>query len=178
LAGSLGVPAIEPEHQVAIDGLGDLGIHDGRTAVDAAMNGRSQFRAQSRRRLRRHQEVRADPAAMNSSKRAKVLMGRRTLNRRELRAEVEAAEARGITNQPERTKAPRDRPAASKRTKPVAGPRMRVVWAVCDIGGRTVATFDYTAKVDAETLVSRLKAQGKGTHFVRSLKQPMEPDSA
>jgi hypothetical protein len=54
---------------------------------------------------------------------------------------------------------------------------MRVVWAVCDVGARTVATFDYTAKSEAEALIARLKAQGKGTHFLRSIKQPMESDS-
>ena len=55
---------------------------------------------------------------------------------------------------------------------------MRVVWAVCDVGGRTVATFDYPNKADAEALVARLKTQGKGTHFVRSLKEPIQPDYA
>jgi hypothetical protein len=55
---------------------------------------------------------------------------------------------------------------------------MRVVWAVCDVGGRTVATFDYTCKADAEELVARLKSQGKGMHFVRSLKEPIPPGYA
>ena len=50
---------------------------------------------------------------------------------------------------------------------------MRVVWAVCDVGGRTVATFDYPCKADAEALVAKLKSQGKGTHFVRSVKEPI-----
>ena len=50
---------------------------------------------------------------------------------------------------------------------------MRVVWAVCDIGGRTVATFDYTDKVAAEARAKELKAKGKGDHFVRSIKEPM-----
>ena len=50
---------------------------------------------------------------------------------------------------------------------------MRVVWAVCDLGGRTVATFDYVQKADAETLIVQLKAKGKGEHFLRSLKEPM-----
>jgi hypothetical protein len=50
---------------------------------------------------------------------------------------------------------------------------MRVVWAVCDIGGRTVATFDYPCKADAEAHAAELKAKGKGAHFVRSLKEPM-----
>ena len=51
---------------------------------------------------------------------------------------------------------------------------MRVVWAVCDIGGRTVATFDYPRKADAEALAAALKAKGKGSHFVRSVKEPMD----
>jgi hypothetical protein len=50
---------------------------------------------------------------------------------------------------------------------------MRVVWAVCDVGGRTVATFDYTDKAAAEARVAELKAKGKGMHFVRSVKEPI-----
>jgi hypothetical protein len=105
-------------------------------------------------------------------------MGRRTLNRRELRAAAEAAEAMGISNEPDPRKSARVKPEPSLRPKPAAAPRMRVVWAVCDVGGRTVATFDYPCKAEAEALVAKLKSQGKGTHFVRSLKQPIQPDYA
>jgi hypothetical protein len=105
-------------------------------------------------------------------------MGRRTLNRRELRAAAEAAEAMGISNESNARKPPRSTTEPKLRPKPAAATRMRVVWAVCDVGGRTVATFDYPCKADAEALVARLKAQGKGTHFVRSLKEPIQPDYA
>ena len=88
----------------------------------------------------------------------------------ELRAEAEAAEALGLNTPAE--KKPRAAPA-ERRPKPEETSRMRVVWAVCDIGGRTVATFDYPAKADAEALAVQLKARGKGAHFVRSIKQPM-----
>jgi hypothetical protein len=54
---------------------------------------------------------------------------------------------------------------------------MRVVWAVCDLGGRPVAKFDYPCRADAESLIARLKTEGKGTHFLRSLKEPILPDS-
>ena len=50
---------------------------------------------------------------------------------------------------------------------------MRVVWAVCDVGGRTVQTFDYSQKAEAEAHVAKLKSQGKGMHFVRSIKEPI-----
>jgi hypothetical protein len=101
-------------------------------------------------------------------------MARRTLNRRELRAEAEAAEALGIKGTDATSRSPsRPRSDSEKRPKPAPTARMRVVWAVCDVGGRTVSTFDYADKADAEALVASLKAQGKGTHFLRSVKEPM-----
>ncbi len=97
-------------------------------------------------------------------------MGRRPLNRMELRAAAEAAEALGLNTPPERKA--RSEPA-ERRPKPAAAARMKVVWAVCDLGGRTVATFEYANKSDAEALASSLKAKGKGEHFLRTLKEPM-----
>ena len=88
----------------------------------------------------------------------------------ELRAEAEAAEALGLNTPPE--KKPRAEPT-ERRPKPSPSARLRVVWAVCDIGGRTVATFDYPNKSDAEAKAAELKARGKGDHFVRSIKEPM-----
>ncbi|HEV3164207.1 MAG TPA: hypothetical protein VGZ22_09255 [Isosphaeraceae bacterium] len=98
-------------------------------------------------------------------------MPRRTINRHELRAAAEAAEALGINTPPERK--PRSEPTA-RRPKPTPAARMRVVWAVCDQGGRTVATFEYPRKDDAEALVAALHAKGKRGHFVRSIKEPMD----
>jgi len=97
-------------------------------------------------------------------------MARRPLNLREMRAQAEAAEALGL-NQPTPRK-PRGEPT-ERRAKPEPTSRMRVVWAVCDIGGRTVQTFDYTDKPLAEARAAELKAKGKGAHFVRSIKEPM-----
>jgi hypothetical protein len=71
------------------------------------------------------------------------------------------------------TATPRSPSAPARRPKPGAGPRMRVVWAVCDLGGRPVATFEYPQKAEAEALIAKLKAQGKGAHFLRSVKEPM-----
>jgi hypothetical protein len=103
-------------------------------------------------------------------------MARRTLNRRELRAAAEAAEAMGLnkTDETGSRRPTRDRSEPPPlRSKPVAGPRLRMVWAVCDIGGRTIATFDYAQKAEAEAHAADLKARGKGTHFLRSVKEPM-----
>jgi len=97
-------------------------------------------------------------------------MARRTLNLRELRAAHEAAEALGLNKPTERK--PRSEPKPS-RPKPEPQARMRVVWAVCDIGGRTIQTFDYADKATAEARAAELKAKGKGMHFVRSVKEMM-----
>ncbi len=92
-----------------------------------------------------------------------------------LRAEVDAAEARGIpvAPAPRRPRAEADAAPALK-PKPAAKGRTRMVWAVCDVGGRTVATFDYASKADAEARAAELKAKGKGLHFLRAIKEPME----
>jgi hypothetical protein len=97
-------------------------------------------------------------------------MARRTVNIRELRAQAEAAERLGLNTPSERK--PRAEPS-ERRPKPEAHQKMRVVWAVRDIGGRTVKTFDYADKADAEALAVDLKARGKGNHFVASEKVPM-----
>ncbi len=97
-------------------------------------------------------------------------MARRTINLRDMRAAYEAAEALGLNTPAE--KKPRAEPKES-RPKPEAKARMRVVWAVCDIGGRTLQTFDYAEKAAAEARAAELKAKGKGMHFVRSIKEMM-----
>lgn len=97
-------------------------------------------------------------------------MARRTLNRFELRAAAEAAEALGLNTPPERK--PRAEPA-ERRPRPEARARLKVVWAVCDVGGRTVATFAYPEKAAAEELAAQLKKKGKGVHFVRPVKEPI-----
>lgn len=98
-------------------------------------------------------------------------MARRTLL--DMRLEYEAAEARGLVPADAKERRPRSAPAERKPAKAEARARMRVVWAVCDMGNRTVATFDYADKAQAEALVAQLKAKGKGNHFVRSEKVPM-----
>jgi hypothetical protein len=106
-------------------------------------------------------------------------MARRTLNRHELRAAVEAAEALEITNRldSQRPANPRAGTEPARRPRPEPSRRMRVIWAVCDLGGRTVATFEYPQKTEAEALIAHLKAQGKGTHFHRSVKEPISSGS-
>ncbi len=92
-----------------------------------------------------------------------------------MRQEYEAAEARGLipADAPERkarSLGPTERATPSRTA---GGTRMKVVWSVCDQGGRTVATFEYADKAAAEALIAQLKAKGKGSHFLRTEKVPM-----
>ena len=98
-------------------------------------------------------------------------MRRRTRTLREAREEAEAAEARGLVGPGPRPARPRDEEPA--RPKPRTQPRMRIVWAVCDVGGRTVATFAYADKAQAEAHMLQLQASGKDQHFLRAIKEPM-----
>ncbi len=92
---------------------------------------------------------------------------------RDMRLEYEAAEARGlIPAEDSSSRRSRSEPR-ERKPQPSNAPRMKVVWAVCDMGGRSVATFDYPQKADAEALAAALKAKGKGNHFVRSEKVPI-----
>ncbi|QDV34192.1 hypothetical protein [Tautonia plasticadhaerens] len=96
---------------------------------------------------------------------------------RDLRAEVEAAEARAKEAAP-RTGTGRPQPPKPEpegRRTPLSQPRMKVVWAVCDIGGRPVATFPYAEKAAAEAHAAQLKAKKKAEFFLRSIKEPIEP---
>lgn len=97
-------------------------------------------------------------------------MARRTVNIREMRAQAEAAERLGLNTPPERK--PRA-DSTERRPKPDPHQKMRVVWAVRDIGGRTIKTFDYPDKAAAEAFALELKAKGKGNHFVATEKVPM-----
>jgi hypothetical protein len=99
-------------------------------------------------------------------------MARRTRSLREMRLEYEAAEACGLipADAPER-KPREDRP--ERRPRAESRPRLKVVWQVCDMGNRVVASFDYPDKAQAEAHAADLKAKGKGNHFVRSEKVPL-----
>lgn len=101
-------------------------------------------------------------------------MARRTRSLREMRQMHEAAEARGLINAEDKPKKPREEPGRERKPKATPQVRLKVVWNVCDLGGRTVATFDYPQKADAEAHAAALKAKGKGNHFVRSEKVPMD----
>ena len=102
-----------------------------------------------------------------------------TVNRKELRAQAEAAEARGKTTKkaaekkakPVKEKAAKEpkKPAAKKpsRRKTVKEARMKAYWGVFNPGMKRLAMFEHADKKAAEK-----KAAELGTnHFIQLIKE-------
>ena len=104
-------------------------------------------------------------------------MARKVVNRKELRAQAEAAEARGKTAKKEKpakekkekaVKEPK-KPAAKKpsRKKTVKEARMKAYWGVFSPAMKRLAMFEYADKKAAEKKASELGA----THFIQLVKE-------
>jgi hypothetical protein len=101
-------------------------------------------------------------------------MARRVVNRKELRAEAEAAEAAGILE----TKAPKAKKAAAPKRKSrskVATPvRLKAFWGVFNQSLKRVATFEYDERKKAEKKAEDLTGDGKSPHFIQLVKEVIE----
>ena len=111
-------------------------------------------------------------------------MAGRTLNRRDLRRQVEAAEQ--IEQPPPQTadapgpheappKKPRKAPAARKPTvrkprAPKAQPRLRARWCIYDGAMKPVALFAFNQRAEADAKLADLLVRAKGVHFLRLFK--------
>jgi hypothetical protein len=99
-------------------------------------------------------------------------MARKILNRKELRAENDAAEAAGEGGKkPKKEKAPAKRKSRSKSAKEV---RLKAFWAVYTQSMKPVAKFDYNERKQADKKAAELSANGKSPHFVQILKEVIE----
>lgn len=97
-------------------------------------------------------------------------MARRTVNRKELRAEAEAADARAESE----TAAPKKkkRKAATKRKSKVAQEvRLKLYWGVFSQNLKRVAVFEFDQKSEAEKRAEELSKGGKSPHFVQKVKE-------
>lgn len=97
-------------------------------------------------------------------------MARRTLDRKALRQQVEAAEA--LQGEAKSQKAPsrarRAKAKVKKETKLVA------LWGVFNQALVEVQTFDYSRRADAEKLAKELSESKKVPHFVQLVKRQVE----
>jgi hypothetical protein len=110
-------------------------------------------------------------------------MARKVVNRKELRAEAEAAEAlektgegaaaeEGKGKKAAKPKAEKKPPAKRKsRAKSQEPDRLRLFWGVFNQSLKRVALFDFTQEKAARAKATELSASGKSPHFVQKVKE-------
>jgi hypothetical protein len=99
-------------------------------------------------------------------------MARKTLNRKELRAEAEAAEKAGVAK-----KTPAKKKSATPRTKAakaVADVRMKLFWGVFNQSLKRVALYEFSEREEADKKAEELSKSGKSPHFVQKVKEAIE----
>jgi hypothetical protein len=104
-------------------------------------------------------------------------MARKVLNRKELRAEAEAAEELEEREAPKKkaraatgTKTPAKRKSRSKTAKEV---RLKAFWGVFNQSMKRVALFEYSERKQADQKAAELSTSQKTPHFVQLEKVPI-----
>ena len=98
-------------------------------------------------------------------------MARKIVNRKELRAQADAAEARGKTKPAAKGKVGEKKAVRKKKVAKEA--RMKAFWGVFNQGMKRLALFEYADKKAADKKVSELIASSRVHHFVQLIKEPI-----
>jgi hypothetical protein len=101
-------------------------------------------------------------------------MARKVLNRKDLRAANDAAEAAGTDSEvvtKKVKKAPAKRKSRAKAAKEV---RLKAFWGVFNQSLKRVAVFDYSDRKSADKKAADLNASAKTPHFVQLVKEVIE----
>lgn len=112
-------------------------------------------------------------------------MARKVVNRKELRAQVEAAEARGKTKSAAKDKAATEKKAkepkktaekkvAAKKTvrkKTAKEARLKAYWGVFNSAMKRLALFEYADRKAADKKVAELIGSSRAHHFVQLVKE-------
>src|SRR5438552_4539217 len=100
---------------------------------------------------------------------------RTAVNRREVRAEAEAAEALAGAagaklgkKKAKEKKAPVKRKSRSKSAEPE---RRKLFWGVFNQSAKRIALFDFSQRKAAEAKAQELASSGKNPHFVMKVKE-------
>ena len=111
------------------------------------------------------------------------VMARKVVNRKELRAQNDAAEARDKTKKATKEKTPKakkekaakdpSKVAAKKpsRKKTAKEARMKAYWGVYNQGMKRLAMFEYSDKKAAEKKAADLMASSRTNHFIQLVKE-------
>ncbi len=100
-------------------------------------------------------------------------MARKVVNRKELRAEAEAAE-KATKKKSAKKKTPVKR---KTRKKADAVVRLKLLWGVFNQSMKRVALYDYSQKKEADKRATDLSKSGKSPHFVQKVKEVIEGEA-
>ena len=98
-------------------------------------------------------------------------MARKILNRKELRAENDAAEQAEATAKTAVKKAPAKRKSRAKVAKEV---RLKAFWGVFNQSLRRISLFEYSQRPEADKKAAELTESQKTPHFVQLVKEVIE----
>jgi hypothetical protein len=105
------------------------------------------------------------------------IMAAKIVNRKERRAEVEAAERKGKStakkSEPKVSvkKEPAKRKSRAKSAKEV---RLKAFWGVFNQSLKRVALYEFSEKKEADKKAKELTASGKSPHFVQPVKEAVQ----
>jgi hypothetical protein len=107
-------------------------------------------------------------------------MARKVVNRKELRAEHDAAAAKAAASGEAAAPAEKKKKAAGEkkppakrksRAKSTEPARMKLFYGVFNQSLKRVALYDFTQKRQADAKAAELSASGKSPHFVQKVKE-------
>jgi hypothetical protein len=98
-------------------------------------------------------------------------MARKVVDRKELRAENEAAEKAATKKKTVKKKKATKR---KSRAKAAAEVRMKLFWGVFNQSLKRVALYEFNQRKQAEKKAEDLSKSGKSPHFVQRVKEAIE----
>jgi len=105
------------------------------------------------------------------------IMARKIVNRKEKRAEVEAAEKvgkKGTATKAKKEPAAKAAPKRKSRAKAAKDIRLKAFWGVFNQTLKRIALFDYSDRKKADKMAAELTANGKSPHFVQLVKDVVQ----
>ncbi len=105
-------------------------------------------------------------------------MARRVVNRKELRAEADAAERVEEKKAASKTTKKATKKTTKRATKAAKEVRLKAFWGVFNQSMKRVALFEYSEKEAAEKRAEELTTSQKTPHFVQTVKEPVEAASS
>jgi hypothetical protein len=102
-------------------------------------------------------------------------MGRKVLNRKELREESETAE-REAKRKKKAEKPPGEKKPAKRKSRGKDGKevRLKAFWGVFNQTMKRVALYEYSQRKQADKKAAELSASSKSPHFVQPVKEVIE----